>query len=142
MEKKKFEIGFKLVQIKTDQFALFEENFIEGEKVNLTTSINFGLDSETRVLVVVPKFTFEINEKPFITIQIRCYFEIEDKAFNSFIVDKNTIIPKHFICHASMHAVGTARGVLHSKTEGTPFNSFVLPPVNVDDMIPEDVVFE
>lgn len=142
MEKKNTEIGFILNQIKTDQFAVFEENYKETETIQLTTLMNYGLDSETKVFVVIPKFTFEINEKPFMTIQVSCYFEINPAAWDRFISNGKTIIPKGFICHTAMHAVGTARGILHCKTEDTLFNKFILPPINVDAMIPDDVVFD
>jgi len=39
-----------------------------------------------------------------------------------------------------MHTVGTARGVLHSKTESTPFNGLIIPPINVEQIIQEDIV--
>jgi hypothetical protein len=51
-------------------------------------------------------------------------------------------IPKGFLAHLAMISVGTARGILHCKTENTIFNNFVLPLVNVASMIPEDEQFE
>lgn len=41
-----------------------------------------------------------------------------------------------------MLTIGTARGVLHSKTESTPFNSFLLPTLNVNELVKKDVVFK
>lgn len=36
----------------------------------------------------------------------------------------------------------TARGILHAKTEGTKFNICLLPLINVERMIAEDVIIE
>lgn len=41
-----------------------------------------------------------------------------------------------------MLTIGTTRGVLHSKTENTPFNSFLLPTLNVMELVKKDVVFK
>jgi hypothetical protein len=40
-----------------------------------------------------------------------------------------------------MITVGTARGVLHAKTEGTTLNKFFIPTVNVVEMVTDDGAF-
>jgi len=35
--------------------------------------------------------------------------------------------------------VGTVRGILHTKTEGTNFNGFVIPTINVTELVTSDV---
>ena len=39
-----------------------------------------------------------------------------------------------------MIAVGTARGILHAKTEATKFNQFLIPPINVVELIKDDII--
>jgi hypothetical protein len=134
-------INFNLLKIKTDQFAVFEENFNKSEIVNLNTNLSFGLNSDDKVFLVTPKYTFEIQGKPFMTVQISCFFKIEDSTWNAFKKKKQIVFPKDFVAHMAMITVGTSRGILHTKTEGTVFNEFILPPLNVSEMIGEDVVF-
>lgn len=134
-------INFNLLKIKTDQFAVFEENFNKSEIVNLNTNLSFGLNSDDKVFLVTPKYTFEIQGKPFMTVQISCFFKIEDSTWNTFKKKKQIVFPKDFVAHMAMITVGTSRGILHTKTEGTVFNEFILPPLNVSEMIGEDVVF-
>lgn len=135
-------INFSLLKIKTEQFAIFEENFNKNEVINLNTNLSFGLNSNDKVFLVTPKYTFENEEKPFMAIQISCYFKIEDTTWNNFINKKHIIFPKDFVAHMAMITVGTSRGILHTKTEGTIFNDFILPPMNVAEMVGEDVVFD
>lgn len=135
-------INFNLLKIKTDQFALFEENHVGNDKVNLNTSMSFGLNSADKAFSISIKFTFEIKKKPFLTTQLSCFFQIEDTAWESLKVNDKIILPKGFVAHMAMITVGTSRGVLHSKTEGTIFNKYILPTLNVAEMIPEDVVFD
>lgn len=136
------EINFNLLKIKTEQFAIFKENYIPNEEINLNTNLTFGLNQEDKVFLVTPKYTFQMNEKPFMTIQINCFFKIEDKTWKSFIKKKEIIFPKDFVAHMAMITVGTSRGILHSKTEGTEFNELILPTLNVSEMVPEDINFD
>jgi hypothetical protein len=135
------EINFNLLKINSEQFAVFNENYIPNEIINLNTNLSFGLNQEDKVFLVTPKYTFQMNDKPFMTIQISCFFKIEDETWNSFIKKKEIIFPKGFVAHMAMITVGTSRGILHSKTEGTQFNELILPTLNVAEMVPEDVTF-
>ena len=38
--------------------------------------------------------------------------------------------------------VGAARGIIHAKTEGTILNSVILPPINLVEIIKDDLVLE
>lgn len=135
-------INFSLLKISTDQFALFEENHLEDGKINLNTNMSFGLNVEDKAFSISIKFTFEMKKKPFMTTQVTCFFGIEKATWESFKLDDKVIFPKDFVAHMAMLTVGTSRGVLHSKTEGTLFNKYILPTLNVVEMIPEDVVFD
>ncbi len=141
-KKNNVKINFTLLNIKTEQFAIFEDKYIETEKINLNTNLTFGLNSDDKIFLVTPKYTFEIEKTPFMTVQISCFFKIEDNAWNNFIEDGKIVFPKDFVAHMAMISVGTSRGVLHTKTEGTVFNKYILPTINVAKMIPEDVTFD
>lgn len=139
---KNLSMKFNLLKIKTEQFAILEDNFDKNEIVNLNTNLSFGLNSMDKVFLLTPKYTFEINGKPFMTIQISCFFKIEDTTWDSFINKKQIVLPKDFVAHMAMITVGTSRGILHTKTEGTVFNEYILPPLNVAEMIGEDIIFD
>jgi hypothetical protein len=134
-------INFNLLKIKTDQYAVFEENFDLNGIIDLNTKLSFGLNQDDKVFLVIPKYTFEIEGKPFMTIQISCFFKIEDRSWERFKKKKEIIFPKEFVTHMAMITVGTSRGILHSKTENTKFNELILPTLNVVEMIPEDIIF-
>ena len=38
--------------------------------------------------------------------------------------------------------VGTVRGIIHAKTEGTVLNAIVLPPINLTEIIKDDILIE
>ena len=142
MENKDKNIEFSIKNIHTEQFALFEENRFDNGKINLETNLSYGLNAVERDFIISIKFTFEMKKKPFMSIQVNCNFEIGLESFNNLIVDNKIIVPNWFIAHMAMITVGTTRGILHSKTEGTIFNKYILPTINVAQMIPEDLTFD
>jgi hypothetical protein len=124
------------------EFAILEENYSDSEDVGLSTSLNFGFDKENHVLGIDVKFQFMQNEKSFLLLTVRCAFEIEEKGWNSFAEENTIRIPEGFASHLAVITVGTARGVLHEKTNDTPFNSFMIPTINLTTIIEEDVVLD
>jgi hypothetical protein len=143
MDKDELALRFRIANIDTLEFAILEENYDESpEELSLGTSLNIGADSENHFLKVDVKFQFLQEEMVLLQITVRCEFWIEEKAWDSFI-DKNIItVPQGFASHLAVITVGTARGVLHEKTNDTPFNRFILPTINITNFIKEDVVFD
>lgn len=144
MSKEKNGVGFSLAKINTMQFAIIKDSFKEGLPVNLDLNIKFGLNVEHKVLSVF--FTFKLlqEKNPFLIIEVGNYFNIDGDSWSKFIDEKNNTItfPKGFASHLVLLTIGTTRGVLHSKTENTPFNKFVLPTINVNELIKSDVTLK
>ncbi len=135
-------IGFALAAIKTEQFALFEGNHSPKKEANITTSLEFKINTDQKLIGVFATFTFEQAKKVFIKIQVSCHFNIEPDTWTSFLKDSNVIVPKNFISHLTILTIGTSRGILHAKTEGTEFNQFILPTINVNQLVDADAVFD
>jgi hypothetical protein len=142
MEGKKDIVEFSIAKVITEQFAIIEKTFVEAEEINLNTNLRFGIDRDQRLVAAFTLFKFEQKEIPFLIVEVSCQFLIAQESWAVFLTDDvTTKIPKGFMTHLGMITVGTARGVLHTKTEGTRFNDFVLPTINVMDMVTTDVTF-
>ncbi len=63
---------------------------------------------------------------------MKAFFNPEKKEF---------LLPKKLMVHLTVLTIGATRGILHAKTEGTIYNEFVLPTVNVDALINGDLIF-
>ena len=139
-------IGFLLEGIKTEQFAVFKENYTLNENIGLSTEFEFKLDQNNKKIGVFVNFEFLQNTKTFIKIVVSCHFKINDDSWRSFIdkkvSDNQFIISKGFITHLAMISVGTTRGILYAKTEGTDFAKFIIPTINLSELILEDAVFD
>jgi hypothetical protein len=112
-------IDFALKGITTDQFATFEENYSKEKEVNLNTNLEFKISSKNKQVGVYTTFTFEQEKKAFIKIQVSCHFDIEADSWNDFLSKEKIVFPHSLMSHLTTLTIGTARGVLHSKTNGS-----------------------
>ncbi len=136
-------IGFSLAKIVTEQFAVIPDIFEEGKEIKLRPELNFGIDTQTKRIMVNILFRFEQEEKPFIILKVACYFTISPNDWNQFRTPNTNalVIPQGFATHLAMLTIGTLRGVLHAKTENTTFNRFIIPAFNITGLIKSDVIF-
>jgi len=137
-------IKFTLAEIKVEQFAIFPENFKTKKAVQMKTDLQFLVCKEEKSIRVVLGFTYEQQGKAFMKIEVSCIFRVMPEDFDTCInaEAKKIVFPKEFMRHLTMLSVGTVRGILFAKTEGTEFSKFILPTINVTEMITSDVVFE
>jgi hypothetical protein len=135
-------ISFRLLNIVTEQFATFEiENIPDSNE--LKSELQFSTNLEKRIIGCKMNFQFFHDQRPFILLTVVCNFDVEEGSWNNQVLSKNKItLPKHLLEHLCMITVGTSRGILHAKTENTSFNKFIIPTLNVTDMVEKDVVFE
>lgn len=134
-------IGFRLASIRTNEFAIIEDITAGEEDISIKTGVGIRVNIEKCVIFVETKFTFVHENCPFIILSSECSFIVSDTHFNSFKNDSegSYIIPKDFITHLAVIAVGTARGILHCKTENTEYNKYLLPTINLTKIIKEDL---
>jgi hypothetical protein len=138
MEQKK--VGFELQGIKIEQFAIIDENFSHKKPVELDSQLQFKFDQKQSLIGVEIGFEYIQSKKRLLKIVVSCHFKIEPESWQTFLgIQKDKlVVPKGFLAHLAMITVGTARGVLHVKAESTPFAMFILPAINVVEMIPND----
>ena len=136
-------VSFLLKSIRTEQYALMEDVFNEKAKISLNTKINFKINSKNKQVGAFVGFSFDQNKKTFLIIQVSCHFKIEETSWKTFLETdpSKVVIQKGFLAHLASLTVGTARGVLFAKTEGTPFNKYIIPTINVAKIIKNDATF-
>jgi len=145
-DRKQNSVGFALIKLHLDEFAIIDEAYKPSDNgISLVTALNFATDKEYRIIKCTVKFKFEQEKSPFLVFAASCEFAIEPDAWDASVdSEKNQIVfPKKMMAHLAMLTVGTARGMLHVKTDNTDFNKFFLPTINVAEMIEEeDVVLD
>lgn len=136
-------IGFKLTKINTQQFAIIEDSYdSENDEFTIDTNLGFGIDPENEAIISLVKIQFEQRRIPFLILEVSCEFDVVPEFWKKFDSVDKIKMPKGFMAHLAMITVGTTRGVLHSKTDNTKFNEFILPTLNITEMITEDGEFK
>lgn len=138
----KDQISFGLRKITTEQFAIIENAFDKAnQNIQIGNGLRFGFNLEKRVITVLLSVQFSQDKGPFLLLEIGCLFEIIPEHWDTlYNVDNKEIkLPLGLARHFVVIAMGTLRGVLHAKTEGTQFNMFYLPTINVNELVKKDV---
>lgn len=139
-------IPFRIKGIETVQFALIEDAYKEDCNINLLVSVPISASDEGHSIEVTLNTQFKCEQTPFIVLEIRIQFDIEDEAFQSLYVTKkkktSLVIPVGLSRHLATIAVGTARGILHEKLSKTKLNDLVFPTVDLTTILEKDVVLE
>ncbi len=136
-------ISFQIAGIQTLEFAIIKESFKEGAPVEFGMNAGFAVKSlDICEIACVPEVSFVQDGNPFLKIKISMLFRVEPTAWNKHIDKDHPKIefPKAFADHLLVLSLGTVRGVLHAKTEGTPFNRFFVPTINVAEILTTDTI--
>lgn len=136
-------VEFQLKGIKTEQFAVLADHYNASKETGFKAQFQFKIHAPSQQIGVFGAFEFVQGKHVFMKIEISCHFFIVATAWNSFKQSENKfLIPKGFMAHLAMITTGTCRGVLFVKTEGSEFSKFIIPTLNVAEMIEEDGEFE
>ncbi len=142
MEDNNQDMGFLLKGIKTEQFATFEKNFKEGQSnISLSTCVQLKLEEQNKQVGIFMGFEFKQKNKPIIKLVVSCHFGIKEDTWIRFITEEIITFPKGFMAHLALLTVGTSRGILFAKTEGTLFSKFILPPLDIAKILTENITF-
>ncbi len=135
-------IHFAWYRITTDEFALTDEK--SDTAVNAEMRINLGFNSiqQDRVITIQTKCLFYQGDKLLMVIAVTCFFIIAPEDWEHIYNAETTTltIPLLPARHLASLCVSTTRGILHSKTEQMPEYNFIIPPVDLNEIIKEKVI--
>ena len=135
-------ISFQIRKFNTNQFAVLEpKRKFKPEELGLIMNVKFGLYNDTRVLACIYSVTYTVNNTKLMTLELQGDFEISKEDFRTQVKDNQLNLPKRFAQHLAVITIGTARGVIHAKTENTGYNKYYLPTVNIQELVKSDLSF-
>ena len=129
---------FKMFRISTQQFAILKDECKREYSIRTDTEIKHSNDGSA--IAILMAFSFVESGTLAMILKVMCEFSIHPDDLKEMTSDGKITIPKSLLEHFLVHTVGTARGILHCKTEGTPFNAIILPPIDVTTIIKTDLV--
>ncbi len=74
-------------------------------------------------------------------IVVDCYYEILQESWKEMTDSTGKIkVPSGFLLHIASITIGSARGILYTKTEGTILNNYIMPLINMSNAVKEDMI--
>lgn len=129
-------IPYRIEKIETKQFALFPESLSSGSEVNISTNFTFSVSSDISHIRCISTYKYEQKDALLLVLELATYFGIAPEGISQ--IKEAGKIDVEFLRYMATIAVGTARGVIHSQSQGTQLNALVLPPINLIPVITED----
>lgn len=133
-------VRFRMIKINTVQFAILSKEVADSYVIETSANIKHTVDGSS--IAVDMTFSFENNKEKGMILQVLCEFGIHPEDLQTMTSGNKVTIPKGTLDYFVAQTVGTARGILHCKTEGTPFNGVIIPPMNVTTMLDSDMIIE
>lgn len=133
--------GFAIAAVSTEQFFANPSQYSTDSEVQLTFGFNFKLSAKEEMIGVFMHLSYHQGERALINLEVGCHFKIEPSSWKEISDETNQklVLPQAVALHLCTIATGTARGILHAKLSGSPFAHYVLPAVNLTNVIKEDV---
>lgn len=128
-------VRFRMIKIAVEQFAILADSMPDYETITYSIEFGFKYVAEEQRIVCIMDVGFSGDNNKFLVLKTSCEFLVEQEDWNSFVSESGVNIPQDFLEHIAVHTVGTSRGILFCKTEGSPFNTLILPPVNVKEIL-------
>ena len=144
MSEEKPIIQFALRNISTLQFAIIENSFSQNEPIKLDYQLNYSSIDEQMILVTHFKILFKVDDNPpFIILEMSMSFQVKKETWSLlYDVNSNEVKLEYgFALHLAVLTISTARGILHSNTNGSPFNHFIIPLIDAKKVLKNDEGF-
>ena len=137
-------IPFRIVGIETSDFLFKKDVVLDGGKVDVTTNFMFAVNKEAKLVKCIIDYTYVRQDEKIMSLTVSCIFAIEPQAFGEMIRDNKFVIEPFLSQYLATINVGTARGELHARCElnNSPLANVILPPINLVEALPNDVVIE
>ncbi len=142
MSRKTNIIPFRLINITTEQFAVFQENYEIGDyEFSIDLNTNISISSDQKIVGVFTKYSFSQKNGIVLVLECACHFKINEEYWESQINDESLTLEKGLLTHFLVLTVGTSRGVLHAKKPKW-IEKIILPTLSVASLIKEDMLFD
>lgn len=134
-------IPFKIIEIKTEKFALAETPAGFDENIDVNTNFSFGVNATSQRVRCVMDYTYVYKGKDILNMVLSCVFKIEEEAFCSMLQDGKFILEPFFSRYLATINVGAARGEIHARceTQNSPLSKIILPPINLVEALPAPI---
>lgn len=130
-------IPYRIASIHTNQFAMFLDKYSVGDGITINATFRYEYKPDLSTIRCTTTIQYIQNENVVMVLELGCEFAIQEQGAEA--IRQSGQINVEFLRYLATIAVGTARGVIHAKTEGSMLNGLVLPPLNVVETITDSL---
>ncbi len=132
----KEQLGYKFLNIKTNQFALIDpEVDMKDRTMQIKNSYSYGIESDKGIFTCILSCTFSLEDKIIMKIETQATYQLNEASMKCFLKGNKFVMPTEIVKHFTSMLYGATRGILVCKLEGTKFANLILPPVNLGETI-------
>lgn len=131
------QIKYRYIRIELEQFAIFDENCTPAnDNAQFQTAAQFSYDTEQHIICSSVSVTLSNNDDaPMLRAELRSYFDIRPESVETLRHNGVIEFDVPLLIQFASLCYGSLRGVIFTKTNNTPLNGFVLPPVYFSSII-------
>lgn len=135
-------IPFKVDELICDKFEIYEE--LSPGDADVRTGFTFGVHIPSHHVRCRIVYQYFQKEKLLMELVLTTSFDIQEKSMQSMIKGDKFVIESYFAQYLATINVGAARGEIHARSEAlkSSFEKAILPPINLIDAIPDDIVID
>lgn len=137
-------IPFNVIGLNVEKFELSKTlSKIEGN-IDVNTKFSFGVNMASQLVRCLIDYTYVYRGEGILNMVFTCVFKIEEEAFDGMLQENKFVIKPFFSRYLATINVGAARGEIHARceAENNPLSQIVLPPINLVEALPNDIVIE
>ncbi len=132
------QILFKFVKMDLVQFATFTDGFkVESAEMEIFNRFQFAYNFEDHLVLCKTIIELSQQEKILLKADFDCIFKIDPESASAIETPMDATIPQSLLAQFASLSYGSLRGVVYTKTVGTPFSDFILPPNDVKSFFKE-----
>lgn len=129
-------LGYKFLNIKTNQFALLDTDIEKiGNTLQVKNSYSYGIEPETGIFTCILSCTYSHDDSILMKIETQAIYQLNEVSMKRFLKGDHFIMPTEVVKHFTSMLYGATRGILVCKLEGTKFASIILPPLDLGKTI-------
>ena len=114
------------------QFATFEENYSDKRtEVEISNNFQFSYNFEDRTVKCVTSVIFTQDKAVILKCELASFFYLERETAESLVKDNVFRATSELLSQFASLTYGSIRGVIFTKTIGSPLNKIILPPNDI-----------
>lgn len=125
-------IYYRFTGLELKQFATFEDGYTEdGKEIAISCKFTFAYNFSDNIVCCTNSISITKDGVILVKADLDAYFAINPESVASLSDADAVVIPPGLQAQFASLTYGTMRGVVFTKTLGTPLSKIILPPNDV-----------